>query len=65
LGIAIISLRAGGVPCTVGKLSIRANKFALKLTLIEGLHIKLCTSKVAKFLILKISRLPLGSPKTK
>jgi len=42
LGIALTSLRAGGVPYIVGKLDNGYN-FSLKLTLIEGLHTKLCT----------------------
>jgi hypothetical protein len=39
--------------------------FALNLTSIGGLHIKLCTSKVVKVTIFEISRLSLGSPGTK
>jgi len=39
--------------------------FALDLTAIRGLHIKLWDSKVAKVLILRISGLPLGNPGTK
>jgi len=39
--------------------------FSLDLTLIEGLHVKLWASKVAKIPILGILRLQLGSPKTK
>ncbi len=39
--------------------------FALNLILIEGLHAKLWVPKVAEVPIVKISRLPLGSPGTK
>jgi hypothetical protein len=39
--------------------------FALNLTSIGSLYTKLWDSKVAKVLILRISRLPLGSPGTK
>ncbi len=39
--------------------------FALNLTLIKGLHTKLCTSKVAEVPMFKISGFPLGSPGTK
>jgi hypothetical protein len=39
--------------------------FALDLISIGGLHAKLWGSKVARILILAISRLPLGSPETK
>jgi len=36
--------------------------FALNITLIGGLHTKLCTSKVTEVPILRISGLPLWSP---
>jgi hypothetical protein len=39
--------------------------FALDLIMIGGLHMKLCTLKVAKVLVVGISGLPLGSPGTK
>jgi hypothetical protein len=39
--------------------------FALDLITIEGLHKKLCALKVARILVVAISRLPLGSPETK
>jgi hypothetical protein len=39
--------------------------FALDLIVIRGLHTKLCASKVAKVLVVRISGLLLGSPKTK
>jgi hypothetical protein len=39
--------------------------FASNLTSIKGLHTKLWASKVKGVLILGISRLPLGSPRTK
>jgi len=39
--------------------------FALDLTLIEGLHVKLWASKVPRVPILGIPKLQLGSPKTK
>ncbi len=35
------------------------------LTSIEGLHTKLCTSKVTRVSILGISKLPFGNPRTK
>jgi hypothetical protein len=40
-------------------------KFAWNLIAIEGLHKKLCALKVARVLVVVISRLPLGSPGTK
>jgi hypothetical protein len=39
--------------------------FALDLIAIRGFHAKLCAPKVAKILIVRISKLPLGSPRTK
>jgi hypothetical protein len=39
--------------------------FALDLIAIGGLHAKLCTSKVARVLVMRISGFPLGSPGTK
>jgi len=39
--------------------------FALKLTSIEGLHTKLCASKIAGIPISRISGLPLGNLRTK
>jgi hypothetical protein len=39
--------------------------FDSNLIIIEGLHAKLCTLKVARVLIAGISRLPFGSPETK
>jgi len=39
--------------------------FALDLTSIRGLHTKLCASKVVRVTTFEISRLPLGSPRTK
>ncbi len=39
--------------------------FAWDLIAIEGLHAKLCASKVVKVPVVGISRLPLGNPKTK
>ncbi len=39
--------------------------FVLDLIAIRGLHVKLCASKVTGVLAVGISRLPLGSPKTK
>jgi hypothetical protein len=39
--------------------------FASNLTSIGGLHTKLCTSQIARVLILKISGFPLGNPWTK
>jgi hypothetical protein len=39
--------------------------FAWDLIAIKGLHMKLCTLKVARVLVVGISRLPLGSPETK
>jgi hypothetical protein len=40
-------------------------KFSLKLIVIRGLHAKLCAPKVAGVLVVRISGLPLGSPRTK
>jgi len=62
--IAPISLRAGGVPHTFGKLSTR-EIFSLDLTSIEGLHTKLWAPKVTGVPTLGISRLSLESPRTK
>ncbi len=39
--------------------------FALDLIVIRGLHKKLCALKVAGVRVVAISRLPLGSPRTK
>jgi hypothetical protein len=39
--------------------------FASNLIIIKGLRVKLCTSKVAGVLGVRISGFPLGSPKTK
>jgi hypothetical protein len=39
--------------------------FALDFISIEGLHAKLWAPKVAKILVVRILRLPLGSPRTK
>jgi hypothetical protein len=39
--------------------------FALNLTLIEGLHTKLCASKVVRVSTSGISGLAFGNPKTK
>jgi hypothetical protein len=47
------------------KALIEGYKFALHLITIGGLHKKLCTLKVTKVLVVRISRLPPGSPKTK
>jgi len=43
----------------------KSYNFSLNLISIRGLHTNLWASKVARILILGISRLPLGSPKTK
>jgi len=61
----LISLRAGGVQHTIGKLKKKGHNFASNLISIEGLHTKLWASKIAGVPILKISKLPFGSPKTK
>jgi hypothetical protein len=39
--------------------------FVLNLIAIRGLHTKLCTLKVTKILVVRISGFPLGSPETK
>ncbi len=39
--------------------------FTLDIVLIRGLHAKLCAPKVAEVPVVGISRLPLGSPRTK
>jgi hypothetical protein len=39
--------------------------FASELITIEGLHRNLCALKVAGVVVVKILRLPLGSPETK
>jgi hypothetical protein len=39
--------------------------FALDLIVIEGLHKKLCALNVARVLVVRISRLPLGNLRTK
>jgi hypothetical protein len=43
----------------------KGHTFALDLISIEGLHTKLWASKIAGVPILKISKLPFGSPRTK
>ncbi len=57
-------MRASGVQHTVGKLSTKAT-FALDFIAIGDLHTKLWGTKVARIPTLAISRLPLGSPRTK
>ncbi len=64
-GLDPISLHAGNVQHTIGKLLDKGYNFALDLTAIKGLYRKLCALKVVGVLILGISGLPLGSPKTK
>jgi hypothetical protein len=58
-------LRAGEVPRTIGKDLNEDYNFSSNLTLIEDLHKKLWASKVAKVLILRISKLALGHPGSK
>jgi hypothetical protein len=61
----LTSLREGGMPHTVEELLTRDTTFSSDLTSIGSLHTKLWASKVARALILGISRLPLGSLETK